>query len=214
MDGFVSDIVNTSFYLYGYPYYYNLLEYTPIVIDYKPFIMDANNVGVFHKSKKGKPNYTMRITPPRTAAKGINQYITDSVVIPIMPDGTFRYKLKPSKLYLPNGRYRVEFFRRGNRIPLDIQEWSIPAMPKNAVFAFTVNTDAGQVQLPMNIWNITAIDPVVQYSYQYNNLSFLNTEVNYMNMSFKVNYEPALTLDRILDYNTSNLNTYNSLRIA
>lgn len=177
-------------------------EYTPIVILFKSPFTDADDNAVYHASPgKSKPNYFIRISPPRSAKRGISQFIKDSVVLPIPDDGILRYKLAPTNIYFPQGRYFVEYFRRGSQIPLQEQHWIVPAVPKQLTYTFVVDDNPGVTQrLPLYIWHINSVNPGDGFVSDWNQLSWPFEAVPSPGTEVTIEYVPAVTLDQLVEY--------------
>lgn len=208
-------VYNLLNYLPGYGYYppQRVQEYTPIVINFKAAILSADDEPVETNTYNGnKPQYFVKISYPRSTRRGANQHIADSVVIPINSDGLFRYKLAPSATYYPQARYIVEYFKRRNRIPLDTQEWLVPAIPKFTKYTFNYQEDLQQYALPTNLWQVTNLSPAAEYVSNYNTLTLLSTIGFQEGQPVTVTYEPAVTLDRLLEYNIDNFSDLSRVR--
>lgn len=200
-------VYNLLTYLPGYGYYppQRIQEYTPIVINFKSAILNDNDEPVDTNTFNGKkPEYFLKISFPRSTRKGSNQHIADSVVLPIPSDGIFRYKLAPSSTYFPQARYIVQYFKRRNKIPLDTQEWLVPPIPKFTKFAFNYQEDLQEYVLPTNLWRVTNVSPAAEYVSNYNAITLL-TNINFKDGEpVTVTYEPAVTLDQLLEYDVDN----------
>jgi hypothetical protein len=200
-------VYNLLTYLPGYGYYppQRIQEYTPIVINFKAAMLTGEDEPVDTNSFDGnKPQYFVKISFPRSTRKGANQHISDSVVIPIGSDGIFRYKLAPSGSYYPQARYIVQYFKRKNKIPLDTQEWLVPPIPKTTKFIFNYQEDIQEYVLPLNLWRVINLSPVSEYVATYNSLTLLSTIDFNKDDAITVTYEPAVTLDQLLEYNVDN----------
>lgn len=188
-------------------------DYTPVAIDYKAAILCEDETELYPQAKGAyKPKYHLRISYPRSTRKGLNQHIPDSVVVPIAADGVFRYKLAPSTVYYPVTKYIVEYFKRGNSIPLDTQEWSVPPVPKTKHYLFNYEEDTEEYVLPLNVWSVTGVDPVAEFISTYNRLTFIGNLDFVNNQAITVSYQPAVTLDLLLSYNFNNINQATRVR--
>lgn len=177
-------------------------EYTPIVIQFKSPVLDPFDDPVNHGSPNRKrPEYTIRITPPRSAKRGITQFIKDSIVLSVPEDGIVRYKLAPTNIYFPQGRYFVEYFRRGSQIPLDEQHWIVPAVPKQLTYTFVVDDNPGVTQrLPLYIWKINSVSPGDGFISDWNQLSWPFEAKPAAGTELTLEYVPAVTLDQLVEY--------------
>jgi hypothetical protein len=190
----------------GYPYPVQALvqDFTPVVIDFKAAMLDIEDNPVFHHSSgRKKPKYTMRISPPRSVRRGVKQYLCDSIVFPIPEDGVVRFKLPPSMLYLPRGRYIVEFFRSGSQIPFDTQRWLVPAIPKRQSYTFTYDESDPDPTLPLYVWSIDSVSPAAEFVANYNTLIWLAETRPAFGTSITATYTPAVTLDQLIEYKSS-----------
>ena len=182
-----------------------------------PSMADLNfpHIPIGHKFVKqaaNKPNYTMRISPPRSSKRGGKHFLPDSFIVPIGTDGIFRLKLPPSNFYYPFGRYIVEYFRRGSSIPIDVQQWLVPAMPKYMEYSFYFNGSDPQIYLPYYVWNVSSIDPAIEFTASYNQISFIATNLPPNGSGFTAVYEPAATLDQLMEYSVANMRTISRVR--
>jgi hypothetical protein len=190
-------------YYGGFPYSVEavLQELTPIVIDFKPSMLDASEQPVYHRQRtRNKPKYTLRISPPRSVKRGVTQYISDSLWYPIPEDGIVRFKLPPSNLYFPRGRYIVEFYRAHCQIPIDIQRWLVPAIPKQLSYTFTYDEYEPSPILPLYIWNINSVSPASEFVSSYNALMWLSENKPSFGTTITATYTPAVTLDQLHEY--------------
>ena len=204
-------VYNLLTYLPGYGYYppQRIQEYTPIVINFKAAMLTGDDIPVETNTHKGeRPKYFIKISYPRSTRKGVNQYISDSVVLPIPSDGIFRYKLTPSATYYPQARYTVQYFKYKQKIPLDTQEWLVPPLPKTTKYVFNYQEDLQEYALPLNLWRVLNLSPAAEYVSNYNFITLL-TNIDFNNGDpVTVTYEPAVTLDQLLEYN---LNSFSDL---
>lgn len=191
----------TYFPTYGY-YPPNLnQDYTPIAIDFKGGLTDGDDLELFAQADgEYKPRYRLRISLPRSSRKGIAQHIADSVIVPIASDGVFRYKLAPSTSYYPFGRYIVEYYKHRNSIPLDIQEWTVPAISKTLKYVINYEEGVEEYSLPVNAWNVLSASPAAEYVSNYNKIRFVSTIDFVNNQPVTLTYQPAVTLDQLIDY--------------
>lgn len=201
-------------YLFGFSTYlpYAAQEFTPIAIDFRSAFRDEENQDVYHPTKSNKPRYYLRISPPRSSRRGVKQYIADSIIVPLGVDKTFRYKLAPSNLYYPNGRYIVEYYRHGCQIPVDKQEWLVPAIPSQALVNFRYDTEEDQIVLPLFVWRIRSVSPAFNYVSDYNLMTFNSAERPPKGTQLTIEYDPAITLDYILEYSNTNLSGVSRIR--
>jgi hypothetical protein len=195
-------------YFGGFPYALEsiLQEMTPIVIDYKPSMLDAADQPVYHRQRnRKKPKYTFRISPPRIVKRGVTQYLSDSLYVPIPEDGIVRFKLPPSNLYFPRGRYIVEIFRSGCQIPIDTQRWLVPAIPKQLNYTFTYDELQPTPILPLYVWQINSVSPAAEFAANYNSLMWISENVPAFGTTITATYTPAVTLDQLHEYTLKNL---------
>jgi hypothetical protein len=186
---------------------------TPIVIDYKPSMLDAAEEPVYHNQRnRRKPKYTLRISPPRSAKRGTTQYLPDSIIYKIPEDGIVRFKLPPSNLYFPRGRYIVEFFRSGCQIPIDVQRWLVPAIPKQLSYTFTYDEHETSPVLPLYIWNINSVSPAAEFLANYNSLMWVTENRPSFGTQITATYTPAVTLDQLQEYKLANFEGVTRIR--
>lgn len=199
-------VYNLLTYLPGYGYYppQRIQEYTPIIINFKTAMLTMDDEPVDTNTFNAqKPQYFLKISYPRSTRKGANQYIADSVTLPVPSDGVFRYKLAPSGSYYPQARYVVQYFKRRNRIPLDTQEWLVPPIPKTTKFVFNYQEDLQEYALPLNAWRVMNLSPVAEYVATYNSITLLSHREFSQDAPVTVTYEPAVTLDQLLEYDAN-----------
>lgn len=196
-------LYNNNPYYGGFPLALDsvLQEVTPIVIDFRAAMFDSLDNPVHH-SKPGnkKPKYTLRVSPPRSVRRGVKQYIADSVVYPVPEDGVVRFKLAPSNLYFPKGRYIVEFFRAGSKIPIDTQRWLVPAIPKQLHYTFTYDETDPNPVLPLYVWQINTVSPASEFVANYNALVWTVENRPSFGTTITATYTPAVTLDQLMEY--------------
>jgi len=180
--------------------------YTPIAIQFKPWALNQDNSALGHTEGV---KYRLRITSPRSNRKGQDQYIADSLILDVPPDGLLRFQLLPSDKYLPIGRYQAEFFRVGNRTPLDVQTWVVPSVPMLNQYFFALG-DQDPV-LPLKVWRVLSVSAGDNWVAEYNSLTWrfgrpaLGTDIT-------VDYQPAATLDMLQEYKTGTLGNVERMR--
>jgi len=208
-------VYNLLTYLPGYGYYppQTVQEYTPVVINFKAAMLNANGDAVYGTVKKAiKPQYFLKISPPRITRKGTDQHMSDPIIVPIDSDGMFRYQLAPSNSYYPFGRYVVEYYKRRNSIPFDIQEWTVPALPKTQAYTFNYDEAIEDYQMPLNLWSAISLSPAAEYVVNYNILRFVGTTDFRSRDALRLVYQPAATLDQLLQYDINDLNQNTRIR--
>lgn len=191
---------------------FNSLEYTPIAINWSSSVLDALGEEVTSSTKGRKARYSMMIHPPRSSNLGVKQHLPDSVFIPLGSDNTFRYQLKPSSLYYPFGRYQVEYFKHRCQIPLDRQDWLIPPIPSTSSLTFTYSNEDTDILLPFSVWSVKSVNPTVNFVSEYNRLTLFADNLPSVGTPLRITYEPAITLDGILEYSRQNLQSVNKRR--
>jgi hypothetical protein len=186
-------------------------KYTPVAIDFRSALRDSEEQDVNHKRRgQYKPKYFMRITPPRSSQRGLQQHLSDSVTIKLPENGVFRYQLVPSDLYYPKGRYIVEYFRQGSQIPIDTQHWLVPPIPKILNYTFVVEEEQQYLTLPIFVWQVNNVSPASDFISEWNRVTWLSTPA--VGTTISVNYQPAATLDRLVEYKLDNLEGVTRIR--
>lgn len=206
---------NLSAYFPAYGYYppQRHQTYTPVAIDFGAAIRDSDSNPIFSQAKgEYKPRYHMKVSVPRSNRRGLQQHIPDAVVIPISADGIFRYQFAPTNTYYPFTRYVVEFYRYKNSVPLDIQEWLVPPIPKSRTYTFSYEQGVLDYELPYPVWSVLTLSPTAEYVSNYNLLSFIAGVEFLDGQLLTVTYQPAVTLDQILEYSFDNLNGLTRIR--
>lgn len=171
----------------------NTFKYTPIVIQFRPPILDDS--GSPYVDKEGKHRYALRISTPASNRQGENQYIPDSFYYPVPEDGLVRMYLVPSDRYLPVGRYVVEYYRIGHKLPLLKERWIVPQPPPMGSFSFTYQ--AMPPILPIDVWKVVTVSAGEEWVSNFNSLTWgmppaLGAEVT-------IRYKRAVTLDKLID---------------
>ncbi len=170
------------------------LTYTPIVIQFLSPILNEDSSP--YTDKQGKKRYALRISCPPSNRPGEWQYIPDSYYYEIPDDGLLRLQLVPSDRYLPIGRYVVEYFRIGKKLPVLTQRWVVPKPPPIGTYSFSYELQPPI--LPVDVWKITSVSAGHEWVGLYNSLTWgtppaLGEVVN-------VRYQRAVTLDKLIDY--------------
>ena len=192
---------------YGYVPPESLQERTPIAIDFKSAITTEDDEEVYpYVRGRYKPKYHLKIKVPRSNRRGLFQFISDDIVVPLGPDGVFRYKLAPSNVYYPVTRYVVEYYRRRQSIPLERQEWLVPPLLKTRKMVINYEEGKDEYVLPLNVWNVVATSPTAEYVSTYNRIIFISNLDFTTNTPITITYQPAITLDQVLEYNFRQLN--------
>jgi hypothetical protein len=180
--------------------------YTPIIIQFNPWILREDESALEHDPDV---RYRLRISAPRSNRRGEEQYIADSILLDVPADGLLKFKLSPSDRYLPIGRYVVEYFRVGCSTPLDTQEWIVPSMPVRNTYSFVLG-DLDPV-LPLKVWRVLSVSPGDQWVTEYNTLTWRD-ERPLAGTDITVNYQPAATLDVLIDSKVNRLDSVDRLR--
>jgi hypothetical protein len=157
-----------------------------------------------------RPNYNIKITPSRSNRRGLEQFIADPVWVKLSQDGVFRQKLLPSNVYYPYLRYTAQYYRKKCSVPIETQLWTVPALPVTATYVYTISPDDQEgVVLPLYVWQITSINPSVDFFSSWNNLRWL-ADPPIEGTQLEITYSPAATLESLLEYNLNK--QYNPLR--
>jgi hypothetical protein len=169
------------------------LVYSPIRVQFvQPFRLSPDDEDLTDYSQ-----YYLKIIPPVSNRPGVNYYLKESFTINIPADGLLSLELIPSDRFLPIGRYAVEYYRKGNPVPLDKQNWIIPLKP--FLSSTSVLYESGDITLPYNIWSIAKVTPAQSFRYENNILTafgeMLEAGITLLNITF----QPALTLDEIIE---------------
>jgi hypothetical protein len=169
------------------------LVYSPIRAQFvQPFRLSPDDEDLKDYSK-----YFLKITPPVSNRPGVSYYLKEPFIVNIPADGLLSLELIPSDRFLPIGRYVVEYYRKGNSVPLDKQNWIVPLKP--LLSSTSVLYQSGDITLPYNIWSIANVTPAQSFRYENNILTafgeMLEAGITLLNISF----QPALTLDEIIE---------------
>lgn len=99
------------------------LGYSPVCIQYVPVAYSKSLSAITEKETE----ITLVLHPPHGSYAGVKQILPLPITIPLAVG-------QPNIFYLANsdsikndrGKYRVEFYYKGNSIPFDVQEWVVP----------------------------------------------------------------------------------------
>jgi len=180
--------------------------YTPVIIQFNPWMVEVDGSEVKHDPEV---KYRLRISSPRSNRRGEDQYIPDSILLNVPADGLLKFKLTPSDRYLPVGRYTVEYFRDGCSTPLDKQYWIVPSLPIKNTYSFVL----GELDpiLPLKVWRVLSVSPGDQWVTDYNVLTWRD-ERPLNGTQITVEYQPAATIDNMLDNKVGKLDSVDRLR--
>lgn len=177
------------------------LTYSPIKIQFVPPILIHDSDDSDVPDTTDYSNYFLKIIPPRSNRPGVNYALSEPIILNIPSNGFLSLKLVPSSNFLPIGRYRTEYYRKGNSTPLDVQNWIIPSKPLSTNLSILYT---GQpLSLPYNVWSINSVSPSTSFIYENNLLTALGEALQAGITNLTVNYQPALTLDQIVEITTN-----------
>lgn len=153
-----------------------------------------------------KSDYYLHITPPASSRPGVFSHIREPFIIEIPADGLVKFELIPSDLFIPRGRYRVRYYRRGNSKPFDIQNWIVRSKP--LFQSLTLLYSSSQIALPYFVWAVNSVSGVDSFIFEQNMLNIFSNSLILGQSTISVQYQPALTLDQLIEYNINTSNRY------
>lgn len=164
-----------------------MLKYVPIVIKYVPaFLTQDNEAGTLDQ-------FYMIIHTPPSRVRGVVQSLPERIVVPILVNKVMRFKLVSSDTYVPKGRYKVEYYKKGSSLLLNKEEWVVPSRPQVAKTKVTLPPMVPQ-PLPSNFYDL--IQPI-----QYLQISLDNNTMTWTGLNeeeLEILYQPGVTLDQLI----------------
>lgn len=153
-----------------------------------------------------KSDYYLHITPPASCRPGVFSHIREPFIVEIPVDGLVKFELIPSDLFIPRGRYKVRYYRRGNSKPFDIQNWIVRSKP--LFQSLTLLYSSSQIALPYFVWAVNSVSGVDSFIFEQNMLNIFSNSLILGQSTMSVQYQPALTLDQLIEYNINTSNRY------
>jgi hypothetical protein len=172
------------------------LTYSPIVIQFVPPVLVGEELDTTDFS-----DYWLKITPPRSNRPGLNHYLKKDIHVNIPFYGVLKLQLIPSNIFQPIGRYEVEYYQKGNTIPLTKQHWIVP--DKSLQAALGILYTGNPLTLPYYVWSVNSVSPGDSFVYENNQLNVIGQTLQPGITNLTVNYQPALTLDQLIEYNVN-----------
>lgn len=182
---------------------YNLF-YNPVLpLTYSPIVVELVSA---YKLDEETPDidftkYSLYIEPPRSSRPSVQHFIRDPFRITFPSQGALKLELIPSDVYLPIGRYKVSYFKEGYSKALDKQVWIVRSRPRISSYSFLLNTNP--YALPFTFWDVLSVNDSASFSYENNMLNVLNE--NLLNTIINITFQPALTVDQLIEYNINTL---------
>jgi len=171
------------------------LSYTPIAIQFVPSLLLSSG------QPQDERAINLIIHSPSSKCVGIQQTTKKVYTLTVPTNGTLVFSLASSGNYTPRGRYRVEFKYQGATEPFDEQFWIIPGSPKlRTVTIPTLGTLSGSMTLNDYPGGLVTSSLGSNLAY-----TLLGNQFNWtlasqaVNNSFSITYQPAVTLDQIID---------------
>ena len=183
--------------------YFTPLTYTPIAIQWLHPFLDPEGSPIVDVSANAPAripsSYWMKITAPRSNRKGLQQHLPETLRVDIPAEGLLRMQLIPSNRYLPQGRYKVEYYRKGCSVRIDAQDWIVPGTPPVLNYSFPYSEYSSS--LPYDVWSILQITPGDYWVADFNNLAWTGSTPLEPDALISVSYQPAVTLDQLIQHN-------------
>lgn len=151
-------------------------------------------------------DYYLYITPPSSSRPGVFSHLREPFIVQIPPDGLVKFELVPSDLFIPRGRYTVRYYKRGQSKPLDIQTWIVRSKPLFA--SLTLLYSSSQIALPYFVWAVNSVSGVDSFIFEQNMLNIYSSSLILGQSTMSVQYQPALTLDQLVEYNVNTSNRF------
>jgi hypothetical protein len=146
-------------------------------------------------------DYWLKLKPPRSNRPGIYHYLQKDIHVNIPTDGLLKLQLIPSDIFHPIGRYEVEYYQKGNSLPLTKQHWIVPDKPLQATL--TLLYTGNYLPLSYTVWNVSTVSPGDSFVYENNQLNVIGQTLQPNITNLTINYQPALTLDQLIEYNSN-----------
>jgi hypothetical protein len=178
------------------------VSYTPIVIQFVPPLLYADNSPVVKADTQRGFYYYLRISCPESNKVGTLATLPESYTITVPEDGLIRLQLVPTTTLLPKGYYVVDYFRSNSKKPILTQHWAVPELSPTAKGSYSFNYESSVTRLPLDVWEVLSVNSSQgtlgdTWRALYNNI-FWDTPEPAAGTSVTVVYKQALTLNDIL----------------
>jgi len=173
------------------------MEYTEIILRLPSFaktIEDANLIN---------SNYVIRIIAPRSNRPGKDIFIPEPIVLRVQTDQELRFKLAPSDIYFPLGRYFVEYYKSGQSTPLHSETWVVPERKGTKTFPWLVAGIGDPITLPEDYFNSVNISWQGTYEVVSNRINWL-TNPPPAGQTLSITYTAGVTLDDMIELPSKN----------
>ncbi len=166
--------------------------YTNVLINYVPSVL------AFDDQPVGDPSYFIEIKTPHSNRPGLYQSLPQKINLPLIEGETLKLKLIPSDFYLPIGRYRVNYYRRGHTDPIHYEEWVVPTYPVVGKRVITI-ADYNPIPLPYDYFSSASLDWEGEWEVEHNYLVFrsLNPPIG---QQLTLTYRAGVTREQIVCY--------------
>jgi hypothetical protein len=145
-------------------------SYSIVEFQFIPSIMDSLGFLLDPKTK-----YSIKIETPPLVLNGVEQILPTTILKLFSLNEKVVLFLLPSDSTVPTLKYKVSYFKIGERQPLLIESWVVPQALNGAQFSLKVGPDNSAYDLPANFWEFKSLIsgiPLPEYSIANDRLNF------------------------------------------
>lgn len=138
-------------------------QFVPSVMDTLGFVLDT------------KTKFSIKIEVPPLVLNKVEQILPTAIVKQFSLNEKVVLFLLPSDSTVPTLKYKVSYFKIGERLPLLTEYWVVPQALNNGQFSLRIGPDNLAYDLPMNFWEFKSLVSGVtlpEYSIDKSSLNF------------------------------------------
>lgn len=151
----------------------DLSTYSVVEFQFYPPILDVNG-----SLTDTADQYAIHIeSPPIVLQKSIAQPIPTKIIKPFTLGELVTLYLTPSDVMVPTLKYKVGYYKKGNKVPLHQETWVVPQPLTNKQASLTIGPGNQVYALPMNFWRLKSLVagvPLPVYEVRQNSLYFVS----------------------------------------
>ena len=171
------------------------LVYSPIILEFVEAVLSEEGKSYIH------PNYQTRMEIISPFSKNMNTVQSlggRKTKINIPSTGVVKLLLLPSNTYSPNGSYIVKYYHGKSSTAYETQSWTVPSPPPVRTEYLSGYNPSKTLSYPA--YNVVSVSHPGEFNLVNNSIVWL-TNPPEENQGYSVTYQPAITLDQLLDCN-------------
>lgn len=173
------------------------MQYTEILLKIPSFAVSDTDQDLINSS------YVITVLAPRSNRPGPEIFLPEKLVLRVSTNEELRFKLAPSDLYFPLGRYQVEYYKVGNNTPIHKELWLVPQRKGTRNYTWQVSGLGEQVAMPNDYFSAAQVNWSGTFEIVNNRLTWLANHPP-VGQSVTLSYTAAATLDDLIELPNTN----------